>query len=440
MKGAISMIELFGFLIILGLIYFVFLGKASPVVAFTILPLIAVIILGFSSEEITEFMLTGIGQTWQVGVLFIFSIVYFGIMNDAGLFDKVINRLLMLSKNRVTPIYISTVLIAMIAHLDGSGSTTFLITIPALLPIYLRLGLKPTTLVLLVAVAAGSMNFFPWGGSTTRTASILGVNPTELWIELLPVQLFAMLLVLGLAFMLPRIEKVNLGNINEANVEIPKLEFSKEQLELKRYKLLPYNAILTIALIVMMITFQSFPLFIIFMIGVGIALPLNYRTLNEQHARIQAHGASAVLMATIILSAGIFLGVMSESGMITQMANTIVSVMPDFAGNFIHILIALFAAPIHLVVGTDPYYYGLLPVIQDVAQTFGITPKAVGLAMLIGEAPTWVISAVAPAVYLAIGLAGVEYKDHFKYSFKYIWPMSIMLVIFAVLIGIIPLK
>ncbi|MEN1967646.1 citrate:proton symporter [Lentibacillus sp. N15] len=434
------MLVLLGFLIILGLIYFVFLGKSSPVVAFIILPLIAVLILGFSGGEIADFIMTGIDQTWQIAVLFIFSITYFGIMNDAGLFDKVINKLLYFSQNRVTAIYISTVLIAMVAHLDGSGATTFIITIPALLPIYLKLGLKPTTLILLVASAAGAMNFVPWGGSTTRTASIIGINPTELWIELLPVQVFAMLLAIGLAIILPKIEKVDLKNTQGEGFKVSTLEFTEEQLKLKRYKLLPFNAILTIALVIMMFAFKDLPLFVIFMIGVAIALPLNYRTLKEQHARIEAHASSAILMATIILSAGVFLGVMSESGMITEMANAVVGILPDFMGQFVHILVALFAAPIHLVVGTDPYYYGLMPVIENVAQTFGISSKSVGIAMIIGEAPTWVVSAVAPAVYLAIGLAGVEYKEHLKYSFKYTWAMSILMVAFAIVIGLIPLK
>ena len=44
------------------------------------------------------------------------------------------------------------------------------------------------------------------------------------------------------------------------------------------------------------------------MIGVSIALPINYPKIQDQMARIQAHAPGAILMATIILAAGSFLG------------------------------------------------------------------------------------------------------------------------------------
>ena len=56
------------------------------------LPIIGALICGFSLSDISEFIGKGVGSTWQTAILFIFSVTYFGIMNDAGLFDKLGGR------------------------------------------------------------------------------------------------------------------------------------------------------------------------------------------------------------------------------------------------------------------------------------------------------------------------------------------------------------
>ena len=46
---------------------------------------------------------------------------------------------------------------------------------------------------------------------------------------------------------------------------------------------------------------------------------------------------------------------------------------------------------------------------------------------------------MVPATLLGIGLADVDIKDHIKSSFGYVWVFSILCMLFAVLIGILPL-
>ncbi len=67
-------------------------------------------------------------------------------MNRAGLFDPFISNVLKLVKGDPLKIVMGTAIIAMATHLDGSGASTFLITIPALLPIYDRLGMSDSSL------------------------------------------------------------------------------------------------------------------------------------------------------------------------------------------------------------------------------------------------------------------------------------------------------
>jgi len=46
---------------------------------------------------------------------------------------------------------------------------------------------------------------------------------------------------------------------------------------------------------------------------------------------------------------------------------------------------------------------------------------------------------MVPATLLGTGLADVDIKDHIKANFLWVWGFSILCMIFAVLVGIMPL-
>lgn len=68
----------------------------------------------------------------------------------------------------ITLIMIATSLIAVVAHMDGACASTYLITIPVMLPIFKKMKLNPLILLLLVGLSTGVMNLVPWGGPTIR--------------------------------------------------------------------------------------------------------------------------------------------------------------------------------------------------------------------------------------------------------------------------------
>ena len=47
-----------------------------------------------------------------------------------------------------------------------------MVTVPAMLPIYQRLGMDPLVLTCTTALAAGTMNILPWGGPASRAATV----------------------------------------------------------------------------------------------------------------------------------------------------------------------------------------------------------------------------------------------------------------------------
>ena len=72
----------------------------------------------------------------------------------------------------------------------------------------------------------------------------------------------------------------------------------------------------------------------------------------------------------------------------------------------------------------------------EVVKAVGGSPEKVGLAMLIGENIGVPISPCVPTTFLAIGLAGVQLKDHILYSVKYDLLVSLIMVVFAMMMGV----
>ena len=161
-----AMLALLGFATIIIVIALLLRNVTVPALAFvsvsTVTGAILVATGTFTIEEMGEFVTAGVSGVHGTAALFIFSVLFFGIMTDVGMFDKIINALMKKVGSNVVGVAMMTCIIAMIGHLDGGGASTFLITIPAMLPVYKRLNMRPTTLMLICVSAMGVMNLLPF--------------------------------------------------------------------------------------------------------------------------------------------------------------------------------------------------------------------------------------------------------------------------------------
>ena len=431
------MLALVGFLIIIVMMLLIFKSKALPAFCFAVLPIIGALICGFSLADISDFIGKGVGSTWQTAILFIFSVTYFGIMNDAGLFDKLVDGLVKKAGKNITLILIFTSVIAMIGHIDGAAATTYLITIPTMLPIYKKMHIRPTVLLLLCGAATGIMNLVPWGGPTIRAATTANVDATELWIKMIPMQIFGLVSLIGIAVYLGIVETKRLAKLGLVAAETEETDEEKSvDLSLKRPKLLWFNLIFTIVLIIALVQ-KWLPTYAVFMVGTIIVLAVNYPDPQLQQKRIQAHAPSSIMLTVTLLCAGIFLGVMTQTGMVLEMSKVLISALPVGLQRYLHYIVGALGAPLGMVLGPDPYYYGIMPIIGQIVEPFGVTLDTVGRAMLIGENVGLSVSPVVPPTFLAIGLAGVDLKEHIKFSFLPLWALSVVMMLFAIIVGII---
>ncbi|BAQ09377.1 magnesium citrate secondary transporter [Bacillus sp. OxB-1] len=442
------MLSIIGLITIVIIVALLISGKVSPIVGLVLVPVVGAFAAGFGFEEIGVFFTEGTTKVASVAIMFIFAILFFGIMQDVGLFDPLINRMIAISRGNVIAVAVATVIIAAIAHLDGSGASTFLITIPALLPLYKRLKMNPYLLLMLVGTAASIMNMVPWAGPLGRTASVLDVDVTELWKPLIPIQIIGLVLLVMIAVVLGYREKRLIAKRAVAGEEFED-EISDttiadaqvaaavaEENDLLRPKLLWINALLAISVIGVLV-WGIIPAGFAFMIGVSIALPLNFPKVKDQMERIKVHAPGGIMMATIILAAGSFLGILNGTNMLTSIATDLVTVLPAFVAPYLHLIIGIFGVPFDLLLSTDAYYFALLPIIDQVALTFGIPSLSTAYAMIIGNIVGTFVSPLSPALWLALGLAGLEMGKHIRYSFMMMWGLSIVLLIIAVLLGVV---
>ncbi|GAB3689607.1 CitMHS family transporter [Nocardiopsis oceani] len=455
------MLTAMGFATISVVLVLLLSNRVGAVVALIGVPVAAAFLMGFGPGEVAAFASEGINGVAATTAMFVFAILYFGVMRDAGLFDPIVRRVLRFAGNNPVTIAVATVVLAMVAHLDGAGATTFLITIPAMLPLYDALGMRRLVLAALTGLGAGIMNLVPWGGPTARAATTTGIPANDLWVPLIPAQVIGMVTCVAIAYYLGVRERNRLNTPTEEH-RIPSQggggghsadgpgegpdqdrgqgpDYESESPELLRPRLYWVNAVLTLATIGVLIS-GIMPPELVFMLALVIALALNYPGMKEQTARIDSHARGAILMASTLLAAGVFLGVMEESGMIQAMAESMTGAMPASLGPGLPLLIGVLAVPMSLIFGPDAYYFAVMPVLIAVGESFGVPPIDVAQASITGqETVGFPISPMTGSFYLLVGLTGVPIGSHIRFLFPWVWLVSLVVFGSAVAMGVIPL-
>lgn len=440
------MLSFLGYGMIVVFMILIMTKKLSALTALTIIPILFALIAGFGGE-MGEMMIEGLKKVAPTAIMVIFAILYFCTMFDTGLFDPIIRFFLRIIDGDPVKAVMCTALLAAMVSLDGDGSTTYMICVTAMLPLFKRIRLDPLALTCVVFLSGSVTNLLPWGGPLARVSASLKVESSELFIPLIPSMICGLVGVLVLSWYIGIRERRRLGKLSiQTNAHGSVIEEDAESYlpainevndELRRPKMFWLNAALTLALMASLVM-ELLPLSVLFMVAFAIALLINYPHLDAQRQRIASHAPAALNQTSIFLSAGIFAGILSGTGMVNAMSNTLLDILPQSWGPYLAPITALISLPGTFFMSNDAFYYGVLPVLAEAAKAYGIDPVEIGRASLVGQ-PVHLLSPLVASTYLLVGLAGVEFSDHQKYTFKWAFLLCMIFLASGLLLGLYPL-
>ncbi len=477
------MLTILGFAMIATFLVLIMMKKMSPIAALVLIPALFCVFVG-KGAKLGDYVIEGVTSLAPTAAMLMFAIVYFGVMIDVGLFDPIVRGILKFAKADPMRIVVGTAILAAIVSLDGDGSTTFMITVSAMYPLYKRLKMSLVVMTGVAAMANGVMNTLPWGGPTARAATALKVDASEIFVPMIPALAVGLLAVIVLSYFLGLRERKRLGVLTLDQVLVEEKVEEKEtetvlvgagsgaggtgkdavatggsgsgsgtdaedddEDEKKRFQVLDpnrptlrpklywFNALLTVALLTCMIM-EWLPIPVLFLLGAALALTVNFPHIPDQKARLAAHADNVLNVSGMVFAAAVFTGVLQGTGMVDHMAKWMVDVIPEGMGPHMALVTGILSLPLTYFMSNDGFYFGVLPVLAEAGAAHGVTPLEMARASLVGQ-PLHMSSPLVPAVYVLVGMAKVEFGDHTKFVVK--WAALTCLVILGagLLFGII---
>jgi CitMHS family citrate-Mg2+:H+ or citrate-Ca2+:H+ symporter len=418
-------------------------GRLSALVALIIVPSVFALLGGFG-PEIPDMAMTGVKGIAGTAVLLLFAILYFGLMIDLGLFDPLVRYVVRVCHGDPLRVIVGTTLLSMVISLDGDGSTTYLIVVTAMMPLYRRLGINPLILPAVTVFPNAIINIAPWGGPTARVMAALNVEASQVFVPLLPAMILTLVGAVLIAVLFGLRERRRLGVIEfDGGAEGARAEAlaaaaaSTRAVVHRSGALQAFNALLTVSMLVLLVL-DVIPLALVFMLGFAIAMTVNFPRVRDQRERIESHAGSVLMVVAVVFAAGVFTGILSGTGMTEALAQSVVYLIPASAGQYLPLITAVLSAPFTFFLSNDAFYFGVVPVLAHAAAEYGIPAEVMARASLIGQ-PVHMLSPLVPAAYVLTGLAEVEFGAHQRFSLKWAALLAVVMLCGAVLTGALPL-
>ncbi|MER7801779.1 citrate:proton symporter [Streptomyces parvulus] len=482
------MLTILGFAMIATFLVLIMMKKMSPIAALVLIPALFCVFVG-KGAHLGDYVIDGVSSLAPTAAMLMFAIVYFGVMIDVGLFDPIVRAILKFCKADPMRVVVGTALLAAIVSLDGDGSTTFMITVSAMYPLYKRLKMSLVVMTGVAAMANGVMNTLPWGGPTARAATALKVDATDIFVPMIPALAVGLLAVVALAYVLGLRERRRVGTLTLDQALVREREPESETVlvgagagagagaeagagrggpggadrsrgsagsggsgaadeasddDFKgldpnrptlRPKLYWFNALLTVALLTAMIM-ELLPIPVLFLLGAALALTVNFPHIPDQKARIAAHADNVLNVSGMVFAAAVFTGVLTGTGMVDSMANWLVETIPEGMGPHMGLVTGLLSLPLTYFMSNDGFYFGVLPVLAEAGHAHGVSTLEIARASIVGQ-PLHMSSPLVPAVYVLVGMARVEFGDHTKFVVKWAVLTSLVILAAGILFGII---
>ena len=448
------LLTVFAYAMMVVFMYVIMKKKMSPFTALVLIPLAFGVVqdvnigtlvrqglFGNNSKD----KLTAMKGTAETGVMLLFAILYFSLMLDSGLFDPITNKMIRYAKGDPMKVLVATAIVAAAVSMNGDGTTTTLICCSAFVPIYKKLDMKLMNLGVLVILQNTIMNLLPWGGPTARAMSVLGVEADILGYLAPGMVLSILYVIFFVARGMGKKERARLGIKELTDAELDELTTisDPEVLAIRRPQNFWINAVMTIVLIGWLVagsfikSIEVKPV-VLFLIGTGLAMMINYPDLKTQSKRIGENAGDAVQVVLLVFGAGVFMGLFQGTGMAKALTDSIVHIIPQQLAGFWSLIIALISVPGTFFLTNDGFYYGVLIPFAEIGRQYGFTDMQMALASLMGQA-FHLLSPLVAFIYLLLRLTGLDMGEWQRESAKYAAVVFVIFVVTIVLMGHMPL-
>ncbi|MES2291391.1 MAG: citrate:proton symporter [Pseudomonadota bacterium] len=442
------MLSILAFAMVATFMTLIMTKRLSAMVALILVPVVFAIIVAamagnFDVAELGKMMMSGVKDLAPTGVMLVFGILFFGLMIDVGLFDPLINVIVKIVHGDPVRILIGTAILALLVSLDGDGSTTYMITTAAMIPLYRHMKMDLRMLAAITIMSGAVMNVLPWGGPTARVMTSLKLDASQVFVPLIPAMIATAAWVIFVAWRFGLRERARLAKLpvdavdEDASATTIIAEDKASHVEARKPGLFWFNLILTAALLVGLVM-GTLPLAIMFMLAYAIAMTVNFPSLQDQRERVAAHAGNALAVAGLVFAAGIFTGILSGTKMVDAMSASVIAAIPQAWGPYMAPITAVISAPFTFFISNDAFYFGMLPILAETGAHYGATAAQIGRASLVGQ-QVHLLSPLVASTYLLVGFVGIEFGELQRFTLKWATGSFVVFFIASVLTGVFPI-
>ncbi len=339
-----------------------------------IVPILCALILGYSVEETSTFIVEQLASMMKsAGFMLLFAFLYFQMLTEAGVFDTIVSAITtkLGDKMNVIVIMILTTLIGGFSILTGNFTPAYLITFPLMVPLYKKFDFDREAAFIIAQTAMSALCFIPWGIGMAYTASSAGLDADQLAAASLPWGLcFIPAIILQWIYFGIK-HKKRVGTFQAVKTDVEEAE-KKENPNL-RPKLFWVNLVIFVIVLVALGVFGIKPYFV-FIFATVITAMINYRdNFGEIFNKVGTMYTNILIM---LLAINVYQAVFNNTGMVEALSNGLMQVCPQFLLRYIHIIMLLLSV---LIIYVVPFqiFNALYPVFISIGAGFGIPVVAI---------------------------------------------------------------
>lgn len=402
-----------------------------------LVPIAVALILGYKPMEISDMVLEQYATTMRSsGYMLIFGLLYFSMLTETGMFDKIVGGItgLIGSRMNVVIIMILTTVIAAVGMLTANISTCYLITFPLMMPLYKKYRFNRVHAFILTQTTMAAMCFIPWGIGIALSAMMAGCDTVELSSASIPWALCFIPVIIAQWIYFAYRHKKEVGTLGLPAT--PEAEGSREEQvkekENSRPGLFWVNLAIFAAAIAALAVFKI-PAYFVFIIASCATALINYpKTFADMWNKTGVMIFNILLM---LLSISVYIAVFSQTGMVESFAEMIVGIFPGGTAKYAFIVLLAVSVP---VIRFVPYqlYNAMYPLLIYVGAQFGYTPIEIIAPYVCNLALATGVTPVNASIYVAGPLLDTEVDSIVKKGVPIMTVTNILVMILAVVFGI----